>query len=124
MSDDPVQPGGPPDNPPGAPRDDASPPPRRDPRLRTVAVIVAVGVGLAIVGAVGVGALGGDGRTGAAVLLLVLSLGMASGAVVALGSAVLDEYRDRPVSAPRIVVGIVLFVAAAAFMAMTAGVGG
>lgn len=97
---------------------------QRDPRLRTVAVVVGVGVGAAILGAAIVGMLGGDGRAGAAVLLLVLSLALASGAIVALGTAVVDEYRRRPVGRPRVVVGVVLFLAAAAFMAMTAGIGG
>lgn len=95
-----------------------------DRRLRTVAIVVAVGVGSAILGAAAVGTLGGDGRAGAAVLLLVLSLAFGAGAVVALGSAVVDEYRRRPVPGVRIVVGVVLFLVAAATMAMTAGIGG
>lgn len=97
---------------------------RRDPRLRTVAVILAVGLGLAVLGAVGVGVGGGTGRAGAAVLLLVLALSLAAGALVALGTALVDEFRGRPVGRARIVVGIVLFIATAAFMAMTAGIGG
>lgn len=102
--------------------DDASG--QRDPRLRLVAIELGVGAGVAVLGAVAVGVGGGTGTAGAAVLLLVLSLTLAIGAMTALVTALADEYRDRPVSRRRIVVGIVLFVAAAAFMAMTAGVGG
>lgn len=108
------------------PRDAGSdrPAARRDPRLRTVGRVVGIGVGVAVAGAAVVGIAGGGGRVSAAVLLLVLALSLACGAMVALGSAVVDEYRDRPVGHARIVVGIVLFLAAAAFMAMTAGIGG
>ncbi len=96
----------------------------RDPRLRGLAVFLGVGFGIAVLAAAGLGLAGADGRAGAAGLLLVLSLVVAGGAVWALGTAVVDEYRERPVGRARVVVGIVLFIAAAALMAMTAGVGG
>ncbi len=96
----------------------------RDRRLRLVAIELGVGLGLAVLGALGVGVAGGSGTAGAAVLLLVLSLTFAIGATTALVTTLVDDYRGRPVGRSRVVVGIVLFVAAAAFMAMTAGVGG
>lgn len=98
--------------------------PARDPWLRRVGIVVGGGVAGAVVIAFAAGSLGASGTTVAAVLLLLLALTCGGAALLALGTALVDELRGRPVSRGRIVVGIVLFFAGAALMAMVAGVGG
>ncbi|MBY5161648.1 hypothetical protein [Salsipaludibacter albus] len=95
-----------------------------DRRLRLVAIVLAVGLGLAVVGAVVTGMSGGSGAVAAVVLLLVLGTTFAIGALLALGTAVVDEFRGRTVSRGRVVVGLVLFVATVVVMAMAGAAGG
>ena len=82
-------------------------------------VAVAIGLGLGILVAGVLGFAGASGQAGAVVVLLLLSLGMAVGALLALVSAVVDEFRGRDVAWRRPVLGVVLFLAAAGLMAMT-----
>lgn len=82
-------------------------------------VAVAVALGLGILVAATLGFAGASGQVGAVVVLLLLSLGTAVGALMALVSAVVDEFRGRDVPWRRPVMGIVLFFAAAVLMAMT-----
>lgn len=82
-------------------------------------VTVAIALGLGILVAATLGFAGASGQVGAVVVLLLLSLGTAVGALMALVSAVVDEFRGRDVPWRRPVMGIVLFLAAAVLMAMT-----
>ncbi len=91
---------------------------RRDPRLRLVGLLVGAGVALAVLAAALAGATGNSGAVAAVVLLLVLGASFAVASLVALGSAVVDEFRGRPVGRARVVVGLVLFVATVVVMAM------
>jgi predicted lipid-binding transport protein (Tim44 family) len=96
----------------------------RDPRVRRTWAIagggLAAGVALALVSAL----LGGSGRVGMAVLLLVTALGSAVAALYGLVTAVVDDLRHRPVARARPVAAVGLFVVAAMLMAMVAGIGG
>lgn len=98
--------------------------PARDQWLRRVGIVVGAGVAGAVLVAFAAGALGATGTTVAAVLFLLLAFTCGGAALLALGTALVDELRGRAVSRGRIVVGIVLFFAAAALMAMVAGIGG
>ena len=103
---------------PVAPRD------LRDPRLRTMRKIAVAGAAVGLVLALAVGLAGGTGRAGMAVFLLVTTLGLGVTAVYGIGTAVVDEYRDRPVSRARMAWMVAAFFGAAAMMAMVAAVGG
>lgn len=96
----------------------------RDPRLRSMRRIAVTGSLTGIVLALGVGFAGGTGRTGMAVFLLVTTLGLGVTAVYGIGTAVIDEYRDQPVSRARMGFMVAAFFGAAAMMAMVAAVGG
>jgi hypothetical protein len=86
--------------------------------------IVAGFVVAAVVFALGVGIGGGTGRAGLAVFLLITTLGLGVTAVYGMVTALVDEFKDRPVSARRVGWMIGAFVGAAGMMAMVAGVGG
>jgi len=95
-----------------------------DPRIRPMRRICVGFVVAAAVLTVGVGVGGGTGRAGLAVFLLVTTLGLGVTAVYGMVTALVDEFRDRPVSARRIGWMIGAFFGAAGMMAMVAGVGG
>lgn len=95
-----------------------------DPRLRSMRRIAVTGSISGIVLALGVGFAGGTGRAGMAVFLLVTTLGLGVTAVYGIGTAVIDEYRERPVSRARMGFMVAAFFGAAAMMAMVAAVGG
>lgn len=91
----------------------------RDPWIVRAGVTVAVGIGVGVLAAVGVGLAGASGQWGAIVVLLIVSLAAALGALMALVSAVVDEVRGGDVGWRRPVMGIALFVVAAMLMSMT-----
>lgn len=93
---------------------------RRRTLLRIVLVGVAVAVGLGVLA----GVAGASGAAGAAIVMLLSSATCAVAAAWGVVAAVLDDLRDEHVSRGRIVWVVALFVAAAALMAMTAGIGG
>jgi hypothetical protein len=74
--------------------------------------------------ALAVGFAGATGRAGMAVFLLVTTLGLGVTAVYGIGTSVVDEFRDRPVSRARMGWMLAAFFGAAALMAMVAAVGG
>ncbi|HKJ56044.1 MAG TPA: hypothetical protein VJ978_08655 [Nitriliruptoraceae bacterium] len=90
-----------------------------DPWPRRVGIIMAVGLGVGVAAALAAGATGASGQVGAVLILLVLSLAAGVGALLALVTSAVDEFRGRDVTSRRPVLGIVLFVAAAMLMAMT-----
>lgn len=93
-------------------------------RLRTMGRVGGVGVLLTVALVAATALAGAPGRVGAAIFLL---LGAATCAVVAtygVLTAVRDDLRDVRVSRGRVLWVVALFVAGAALMAMTAGVGG
>jgi hypothetical protein len=106
------------------PPDESATVPGRDRWMVRAGITVAVGLGLGVVAAAGLGIAGASGQAGAVALLLVLSLGAAGGALLALVSAVVDEFRGRDVTWRRPVLGVVLFLAAALLMAMTVAAAG
>lgn len=120
VPDDPDQSAGPEGH---APSSDALHDTAHDPRLRTVGVVLGVGFGLSVVLAFGAGLLGASGAVSAVVLLVLLGTTFAVASLLALGTAVVDEYRGRPVGRARIVVGVVSFVATIAVMAMAGAAG-
>lgn len=85
-----------------------------------VGIGMAVAVGLALLA----GAAGTTGRAGAAIFLLLSAGSCALSATYGVVTAVIDDVRRVRVSRARIVWVVALFFAAAALMAMTAGVGG
>lgn len=93
-------------------------------RRRYIRRIAGGGISLGLLLSVGAGAAGATGRVGAAILLLLSAAGCAAAATYGVLTAVVDDLRDRPVSRRRLLWVIMMFVAAAALMAMTAGVGG
>lgn len=107
-----------------SPSEDPGAAPGRDRWMVRAGIAVAIGLGLGVVAAAGLGMAGASGQVGAVVLLLLLSLGTACGALLALVSAVADEFRGRDVTWRRPVLGVVLFFAAALLMAMTVAAAG
>lgn len=93
-------------------------------RRRTLLRIVLVGVGVAVALGLLAGVAGASGAAGAAIVLLLSSATCAVAAAWGVVAAVIDDLRDEHVSRGRIVWVVVLFVVAAALMAMTAGIGG
>lgn len=91
-----------------------------DPWCRRIGMIVGATVLVAILAAGSLGAAGVTGGGGAVVLLLVLVLGMALAAVLALATSAIDEFRGRPVTWRRPLLGVVLLLVAMALSAMTA----
>lgn len=105
----------------GEPDGDVSSRATRDPWLKRVAVIVAATVGMAVLAAAGLGAAGAGGAGAAVGLLLVLALGCGVAALVALATSAVDEFRGRPVTLRRPVLGIVLLATSIVFTVMAAG---
>jgi hypothetical protein len=101
------------------PVDDLDPLRRRRLSRITIGAVIAA-TAIAVLTAVG----GGGARAQVAVWLLVAATGCGIGALYGVVTAIVDEYRDRVVSRSRIVWTVGLFFAAAALMAMLAGVGG
>lgn len=106
--------------------EDVTPDARRvpDPKLRRTRRIP---LGAAIVGivlAALTGVLGGDGRVGLVVFLLVTSVGAGLGALYGIVTAVVDDLKQRPVDRRRPITAVVLFLVAAMLMAMVAAAGG
>lgn len=95
-----------------------------DPWIVRAGVTLAVGVGIGILAAIGVGLAGASGRVGAVVVLLIVSLATALAALMALLSSVVEELRGADVAWRRPVMGIMLFVVAAMLMAMTVAAAG
>lgn len=93
-------------------------------RRRTLLRIVLVGVGIAVGLGLLAGVAGASGTAGAAIVLLLSAATCAVAAAWGVVAAVLDDLRDEHVSRGRIGWVVGLFVAAAALMAMTAGIGG
>lgn len=93
-------------------------------RRRRMRWIVGVGVGVAAALALLAGLAGATGRAGAAIFLLVSAGTAAVAATYGVVTAVIDDLREVRVSRARIGWVVGLFFAAAALMAMTAGVGG
>lgn len=93
-------------------------------RRRRMGWIVGVGMAVAVALALLAGAAGATGRAGAAIVLLLSAASCAVSATYGVVTAVIDDVRGTRVSRPRIAWVVVLFFAAAALMAMTAGVGG
>lgn len=91
-----------------------------DPWIRRVGMVLAGSLVVAVLAAAVVGALGGGGAGAAVVLLLVLAVGVSIGAVLALATAAIGEFRGRDVTWRRPVLGVVLLLAAMALSAMTA----
>lgn len=86
--------------------------------------IVGCGVGTATALSVLAGVAGATGRAGAAIFLLLSAASAATAATYGVVTAVVDDLRQVRVSRARIGWVVGLFFAAAALMAMTAGVGG
>lgn len=99
-------------------------PPTPDPRLRPMKRLVVICASAGLLLAVAAGAAGASGRAGMAVFLLVTTLGCGMSAVYGMVTAVIDEFRDRPISRQRVVGMVGAFFGAAALMAMVAGIGG
>jgi hypothetical protein len=78
------------------------------------------GLGLALVS----GALGGSGRVGLVIFLLITAAASGLAALYAILTAVIDDLKQRPVSRRRPIAAITLFVVAALLMAMVAAAGG
>jgi len=93
-------------------------------RRRRIRRIAGGGIVLGVLLSLGVGAAGGTGRAGAAILLLLSAAGCAVAATYGVLTAVLDDLRGRGVSRRRVVWIVAMFAAAAGRMAMTAGIGG
>lgn len=93
-------------------------------RRRRMGAIVGIGLALAVVLALLAGASGATGRAGAAIFLLLSAGSCALSATYGVVTAVIDDLRGFRVSRSRIGWVVALFFAAAALMAMTAGVGG
>lgn len=95
-----------------------------DQRRRQLRRIVGLGVAAAAALAVLAGLGGATGQAGAAIFLLLSAMTCAIAATYGVLTAVRDDLKDVPVSRARVVWVVVLFFAAAALMAMTAGAGG
>jgi hypothetical protein len=93
-------------------------------RRRRIRRIAGGGIAVGLLLSLGAGAAGATGRAGVAILLLLSAAGCAAAATYGVLTAVVDDLRDRPVSRRRLLWVVTMFVAAAALMAMTAGVGG
>jgi hypothetical protein len=93
-------------------------------RRRRIVQILLAGLAVATLLTVGVGLAGADGRAGAAVWMLVMAATSGVGALYGVVTALVDDLKDRQVSRARIAWMVGLFFAAAALMAMVAGVGG
>ena len=88
--------------------------------LRILWVGALAGLGLALL----VGVLGGSGRTGLAVMLLVTAAASSLGALHSIGTLLYDDLKDRDPARRRAGLAVGLFAAAALLMAMVAGTGG
>lgn len=93
-------------------------------RRRRMGAIAGIGMGVGAVLALLAGAAGATGRAGAAIFLLLAAGSCALAATYGVITAVIDDLRETRVSRSRIGWVVALFFAAAALMAMTAGVGG
>lgn len=99
--------------------------PLRAPALTPVARrILVVGAGIALLAALAVGALAGDGRAGAAAVFIGLALVVGVAAVATLVSAVRSEYRGSRVPARRIVLGLGLLLSSPVLLILAAGATG
>lgn len=105
-----------------APTSPDGPPP--DPALTVLRRVGLVGVGLGFLLAVVVGLIGGSGRDGAAVLLLLLALTSALLGAVGVATMARDDHRGQPISRTRVVVTVAGFAGATLLMAMLTGIGG
>lgn len=90
---------------------------RRGPIRRTLVV----GGVISSVGAVLVGLLGGSGASSLAAALVGSALTLGIGGVVALGTAVRDEYRGARVPRRRVLVGVGLLLGAPVSLMLAAG---
>lgn len=92
--------------------------------MRGTFKVLAVGALTGILLAGTVGLAGAPGQTGLAVLLLILAFTAATGAVHAIGFAIVDDLKDRRVGRGRPLTALGLFLLAALLMAMVVGAGG
>jgi hypothetical protein len=90
-------------------------------RRRPVRRTLLVGGGLSLAGAVLVGVLGGTGAGGLTAALVGTAMTSGVGGVVALGTAVRDEYRGERVPRGRILVGVGLLLGAPISLMLAAG---
>jgi hypothetical protein len=90
-------------------------------RRRPVRRTLFVGGALSLVGAVLVGLLGATGAGGLAAALVGVALTLGVAGVVALGTAVRDEYRGERVPRRRILVGVGLLLGAPISLMLAAG---
>lgn len=80
--------------------------------LRRARWLLLAGVGLGLAGAVATGLLGASGDVGLLLVLVGTAFGSALSAVWLLGSALVDEFRGRPVSRRRPLWGGIAFATA------------
>lgn len=93
-------------------------------RLRTTWRAVIGGLLLGVVGAVAIALVGGSGRAGLAVLLVLTSAGLVVGALLTAVLAMVDEYRRVAVARTRTIVAIALFVGGGVLLLMSSGAAG
>lgn len=92
-----------------------------DRRRRIVRRVFLVGPVLGIVGAAALGVAGLDGRAGFASVLVLTGFGAVSGALVGIGTAIVDEARGHPVSRGRLVqIGLLVALALFTMIALAA----
>lgn len=93
-------------------------------RMRRTLAIAGSGSLAGVVLALVVGLLGGSGRAGLAVLLLVAAGACSVAALHAIATLLYDDLKERSPARRRAGLALGLFAAAALLMAMVAGTGG
>lgn len=95
-----------------------------DPGLRVLRRLGLGGAAIGVVLAVVVGLIGGTGKDGAAVLLLILALTSSLIGLVGVLTMARDDHRGVVIVRSRIIITVAGFIGATLLMAMLVGVGG